>query len=201
MRRAQQESLKEKIKRVKLLILDVDGVLTDGRIIYDSEGRQLRLFDAQDGTGILLLAAAGIKTIMVTILPSRAIECRAKDLRVEELYQGVKPKTKVLQQILEKHGIAKEEICYVGDDVVDVGVMRSIGFPVAVKNATRDVKDAACYVTKCTGGRGAVREIAELILTTQGKWRDVLKKEFGIPPRPRKRALLDKRGAITKEDR
>ena len=90
MRRAQQESLKEKIKRVKLLILDVDGVLTDGRIIYDSEGRQLRLFDAQDGTGILLLAAAGIKTIMVTILPSRAIECRAKDLRVEELYQGVK---------------------------------------------------------------------------------------------------------------
>ena len=179
----QNRSLIERIKKVKLLILDVDGVLTDGRIIYDSEGRQLRLFDAQDGTGILLLSAAGIKTIMVTILPSKAIECRARDLKVEEIYQGIKPKTKVLQQVLEKHGVGRDEICYVGDDVVDIGMMRSVGFPVAVKNATREVKEAASYVTKKVGGRGAVREIAELILMTQGKWHTLLATEFGIPSR------------------
>ncbi len=176
----QNRSLREKMKRVKLLILDVDGVLTDGRIIYDSEGRQLRFFDAQDGSGVRLLDLAGIKTIMVTILPSKAVECRARDMKVGEVYQGVKPKTRVLEQVLEKHGVGRDEVCYVGDDLVDVGVMRSVGLPVAVKNATREAKEAASYVTKNAGGRGAVREISELILKAQGKWQGLLETEFGI---------------------
>jgi 3-deoxy-D-manno-octulosonate 8-phosphate phosphatase (KDO 8-P phosphatase) len=176
--KAPDASVRDKIIKVKLLILDVDGVLTDGRIIYDSEGRESRSFDAQDGIGILLLRAAGIKTIMITIKPSKAVEYRARDLKVEEVYQGVKPKTKALQQILAKHGLNRDEICYVGDDLVDIGMMKAVGFPVAVENAAREVKEAASYVTERLGGRGAVREIAELILKTQGKWNKLLDTEF-----------------------
>jgi len=176
--KAPNASVRDKIMKVKLLILDVDGVLTDGQIVYDSDGRESRSFDAQDGIGILLLRAAGIKTIMITIKPSKAVEYRARDLKVEEVYQGVKPKTKVLQQILEKHSLDSDEICYVGDDLVDIGMMKAVGFPVAVENATSEVKEAASYVTDRSGGRGAVREVAELILKTQGVWHRMLNAEF-----------------------
>jgi 3-deoxy-D-manno-octulosonate 8-phosphate phosphatase (KDO 8-P phosphatase) len=178
--KAQDPLLREKINKVKLLVLDVDGVLTDGQIVYDSDGRESRSFDAQDGIGILLLRAAGIKTVMITIKPCKAVEYRARDLKVEEVYQGIKPKTGALGQILERHKLNRDEICYVGDDLVDIGVMRAVGFPVAVENATREVKQAASYVTERSGGRGAVREIAELILMTQGTWHKVLEMEFGM---------------------
>ena len=171
--------LKEKIRKIKLLILDVDGVLTDGRIIYDFEGRELRFFDAQDGSGVRLLHHAGIKTILATVLPSKAVERRAKDMLVHKVYQGIMPKTKILEEILNEIDISKEEICYVGDDLVDLGMMKRVGFPAAVINACREIKEVACYVTEKEGGRGAVREIAELILKTQGKWEELLMKTFG----------------------
>ncbi len=173
-------SVKEKIKKVRLLVLDIDGVLTDGRIIYDSEGRESRFFDAQDGIGILLLKAAGIQTIMITIKPSEVIQYRARDLKIEEVYQGVKPKTKVLEQILERHKVGLDEICYVGDDLVDIGMMQAVGLPAAVANASREVKKAASYVTKKRGGRGAVRELAEVILKGQDKWHATLSAEYGL---------------------
>ncbi|MFC1532980.1 KdsC family phosphatase [Thermodesulfobacteriota bacterium] len=171
--------LKEKIRKIKLLILDVDGVLTDGRIIYDFEGRELRFFDAQDGSGIRILHDAGIKTILATILPSKAIERRAKDMLVAKLYQGIIPKTRILEEIIKENNISREEICYVGDDLVDLGMMKAVGFPAAVANACTEIKDIASYITNNEGGRGAVREIVELILKTQGKWEELLEKKFG----------------------
>jgi YrbI family 3-deoxy-D-manno-octulosonate 8-phosphate phosphatase len=174
----QDKALETKIKKIKLLILDVDGVLTDGRIIYDYEGREQRFFDAQDGIGVRLLFTAGIKTIFATVLPSKAIERRAKDLLVEKVYQGVVPKTRILEEILGEKDVSSDEVCYVGDDLVDLGIMRSVGFPAAPANACREVKEVAVYVTEKEGGRGAVREIAELILKIQGKWNRLVEKEF-----------------------
>jgi 3-deoxy-D-manno-octulosonate 8-phosphate phosphatase (KDO 8-P phosphatase) len=174
--------MKEKIMKIKLLILDVDGVLTDGRIIYDFDGRELRFFDAQDGSGIRLLFDVGIRTILVTVLPSKAVEKRAEDMLVEKVYQGIMPKTKILKEIMSDNDITEEEMCYVGDDLVDLGMMKSVGFPVAVANAVQEIKDAASYVTEKEGGRGAVRETAELILKTQGKWEELLEKELGKSP-------------------
>lgn len=174
----QDKELETKLKKIKLLILDVDGVMTDGRIIYDYEGRELRFFDAQDGVGVRLLYTAGIKTILATVLPSKAVERRAKDLLVEKVYQGVVPKIRVLEEILVERDISAEEICYVGDDLVDLNIMKAVGFPAAPPNACREIKDVALYVTQHEGGRGAVREIAELILKTQGKWDQMVEKEF-----------------------
>ena len=163
-----------RIKKIKLLILDVDGVLTDGRIIYDSKGRDSKFFDVHDGLGVYLLRRSGIKTILITAKGSKTIKPRARDMRVEEYYEDVFPKTKVLDKILNKHNVSKEEICFIGDDLVDLSIMKAVGFPVAVANASEDIKAAASYITQKKGGRGAVRETAELILKTQGKWRDAI---------------------------
>lgn len=174
------EVLRGKIGKIKLFVLDVDGVLTDGRIIFDSEGRELKFFDVQDGLGIRLLKAAGIKTILITLRASKVVERRARDLGVEDFYEGIQPKTRVLKEILEKHKVREEEICYVGDDLVDLGMMKVIGFPVAVMNGCQEIKEAASYITQKTGGRGAVREVAELILRTQGRWHEILGSELGL---------------------
>lgn len=162
--------LREKIKKIKLLILDVDGVLTDGRIIYDSKGRDSKFFDVHDGLGVFLLRRVGIKAILITAKGSKTIKPRARDMRVEEYYEDVFPKTKVLDKILTKHKVTKDEICFIGDDLVDLSIMKAVGLPVAVANASNDVKAVASYITQKSGGRGAVREVAELILKAQDKW-------------------------------
>lgn len=169
-----ENSLAEKIKKIKLLILDVDGVLTDGRIIYDSKGRDSKFFDVHDGLGVYLLKRAGVKVILITAKGSKTIKHRAKDMQVEEFYEDIFPKTKILAQILDKHKVAKEEICFIGDDLVDLSIMKAVGFPVAVANGSQEVKDAACYITRKSGGRGAVREVAELILKTQNRWEEAI---------------------------
>ena len=158
-----------------MLILDVDGVLTDGRIIYDSKGRDSKFFDVHDGLGVYLLRRAGIKTILITAKGSKTIKHRARDMRVEEFYSDVFPKTKVLDKILSLHKLEKDELCFIGDDLVDLSIMKAVGFPVAVANACQEIKDAASHITQKKGGRGAVREIAELILKTQGRWDEVVK--------------------------
>ncbi len=169
-----EEELKACFKKVKLLLLDVDGVLTDGRIIYDSRGRDSKFFDVHDGLGVFVLHESGIKTILITAKSSKTISPRAKDMRVAEVFAGIFPKTAVLGKILKKYDVSLDEICFIGDDLVDLSLMRKVGLPVAVANASREIKDAALYITNRSGGRGAVREIAELILKSQGKWKDVL---------------------------
>lgn len=159
-----------KARKIKLLLLDVDGVLTDGRIIYDSAGRDMKFFDVHDGLGVYCLKRAGIKTILITAKGSWAIKPRARDMQVDAVFENVSPKTVALDKILKKYKVKAEEMCFVGDDLVDLCLMKRVGLPIAVFNAAPEIKQAASYVTLKLGGRGAVREVAELILKAQGKW-------------------------------
>ena len=168
-------SVINKAKKIKLLLLDVDGVLTDGRIIYDSGGRDMKFFDVHDGLGVTLLKKAGIPTILVTAKGSGAIKPRARDMKVDEVFADITPKLKVLDKVVEKYGVTYSEVCFVGDDLVDLCVLKRVGFPVAVSNAASEIKQAAVYVTRKAGGRGAVREVAELLLKSQSKWSRMLK--------------------------
>lgn len=169
-----EEYLVERAKRTKLLLLDVDGVLTDGRIIYDSKGRDSKFFNVHDGLGIYLLKKAGIPTVLITAKGSRAIKPRARDMQVDAVFEDISPKTSVLDKILTKHKVSSQEACFVGDDLVDLCLMKRVGFAIAVFNACAEIKSLAHYVTQKEGGRGAVREVAELILKSQGKWEEML---------------------------
>lgn len=170
-----EESIAAKAKSIKLLLLDVDVVLTDGRIIYDSKGRDSKFFDVHDGLGVYVLRKAGIKTILITAKGSRSIIPRARDMQVEAVFADVSPKTAVLDRIMKKYKVNLDEICFVGDDLVDLGLMKKVGFPIAVFNACSEIKQAASYITLKHGGRGAVREVAELLLKAKGAWSGVLK--------------------------
>ncbi len=170
-----EQSLIDKIKKIKVLLLDVDGVLTDGRIIYDSRGRDSKFFDVHDGMGVYLLKKSGIFSVLITAKGSRAIKPRAKDMGVDIVFEDVSPKTSVLGKIIKIYKVTPDELCFVADDLVDLCLMKKVGFPVAVANAAPEIKKAALFVTAKSGGRGAVRELAELILKTQGKWEEVLK--------------------------
>lgn len=170
-----KQDLIEKAKKIKILLLDVDGVLTDGRIIYDSLGRDMKFFDVHDGLGVYALKKAGIKTILVTAKGSWAIKPRARDMQVEAVFENISPKTTVLEKILKKYKVNAGEVCFVGDDLVDLCLMKRVGLPIAVFNAAPEIKQTASYITLKLGGRGAVREIAELILKSQGKWDEILR--------------------------
>lgn len=167
-----ERDLLEKAKKIKLLLLDVDGVLTDGKIIYDSKGRDMKFFDVHDGLGVYLLQKAGIPTILITAKGSKAIRPRARDMRVAEVFENISPKTAILDKILKRYKVALDEICFAGDDLVDLCLMKRVGFPIAVFNAAPEIKQVASYITLREGGRGAVREISELILKSQGKWQE-----------------------------
>jgi 3-deoxy-D-manno-octulosonate 8-phosphate phosphatase (KDO 8-P phosphatase) len=166
-------AIEEKVKRVKLLILDVDGVLTDGSINYIDDGREFKSFNVKDGHGIKLLMRSGVRVAMVTARESEAVAMRAKDLGIDDLYQGQKEKVTAFEAILEKSGVSAEETAYVGDDLIDQPVLRRAGFSVAVSDAVGEVLESVDYVTRLAGGRGAVREIADLILRVQGTWSEV----------------------------
>lgn len=169
-----EDSVIVRAKDTKLLLLDVDGVLTDGKIVYDSSGKDFKFFDVHDGLGVYLLKKASIPTILITAKGSKAIKPRAKDMRVDAVYQNISPKSQVLDKIMAKYALEAKNICFVGDDLVDLCLMKRVGFPVAVFNAASEIKRAASYITLREGGRGAVREVAELILKSQGKWLEVI---------------------------
>ncbi len=160
----------ERAKRVKVLILDIDGVMTDGRIVYSIYGDELRFFDVQDGLGISLLNKAGIKSIIITAKKSRIVKARARDLRVAKTYNGYLDKLKALKKAMRKFRVSHEEICFIGDDLIDIPVLKRVGLAVSVPNAVDEVKEAAHYVTSRSGGRGAVREVCDLLLKSQDKW-------------------------------
>jgi 3-deoxy-D-manno-octulosonate 8-phosphate phosphatase (KDO 8-P phosphatase) len=156
--------------KTKLLILDIDGVMTDGRIIYSIYGDELKFFDVQDGFGISLLNAVGIKSVIITAKKSRIVKLRARDMRVAEAYQGYLNKLIPFEKILKRFNVVPEDICFIGDDLIDIPVLKRVGFAVAVPNAVEEVKAAAHYTTQRMGGRGAVREVCDLILKSQGKY-------------------------------
>ncbi len=163
-------------QNVKLVILDVDGVMTDGRIVIDEEGRETRHFDIKDGLGTVALQMLGVEVAIITSKRSGAVARRAEELRIKRLHQGVRKKVPVYEQILQEMGITDDQVCYVGDDLNDLGMMKRVGLPVAVADAVPEIKAVARYVTKAPGGHGAVREVAELILKAQGKWETLLAK-------------------------
>jgi len=159
---------------IRVLVMDVDGVLTDGGIYHGSEGMELKRFHVQDGMGITLALRAGIIPAIITVRESEAVRRRAEDLKIEEVHQGVVRKWECLEEILKRHGVAAEETAYVGDDLVDLPVMCRVGLPIAVANAAEEVKREAKWVTMQRGGHGAVREAVEMILEHDGKWEEVV---------------------------
>jgi 3-deoxy-D-manno-octulosonate 8-phosphate phosphatase (KDO 8-P phosphatase) len=162
--------IRDKASRIKLFIVDIDGVMTDGRIIYSIYGDELKFFDVQDGFGITLLRRAGIRSVIITAKKSKIVKLRARDLRVAKAYQGHMDKVKPFTRALRKFRVIPEEVCFVGDDLIDIPLLKRVGLAVAVPNAVDEVKEHAHYITSKTGGRGAVREVCDLILKAQNKW-------------------------------
>ena len=172
------DDLKERIFKVKLLILDIDGVLTDGRIIYGDYGDELKFFNVQDGFGLVMLHRVGIPTVVISAKKSRVNQRRAKELKVHKLYQNVRDKRKAFDKIVKKMKLKHEEVCFVGDDLMDIPILSRVGFAVGVRNAVEHVKESVHYVTVKSGGHGAVREVTDLILKTQHKWHAATERYF-----------------------
>src|SRR5215469_6419200 len=166
--------------RVRLLLMDVDGVLTDGRLIYlpqpDGKVLETKGFDSRDGIGLQWLSWHGIETGVISGRVSPATEERARQVKMTYVYQGQIEKLPILEEIHKHSGVALDEMAYAGDDLTDVVCMRRVGFAIAPANAREEVKRAAHYVTKASGGRGAVREICEMLLQAHGHWSDILRK-------------------------
>jgi len=169
-----------RIRLIRLLILDVDGVMTDGRIVMDYAGREIKNFDVKDGHGIKVLMRYGIDVVLVTGRRSTVVEHRARDLGISEVHQGVTNKLEIADTILRNRSLNYEHVAFVGDDIVDISLLRRVGFSAAVADAAEDVKKCADYVTIRKGGRGAVREVCEVILKAKGEWTDVANK-YGFP--------------------
>jgi len=169
--------INERAKRVKLLLLDVDGVLTDGRIIIGNYGDEIKNFDVLDGLGIILLRRTGIKTAIITARLSRIVKIRAKQLKIDKVYQN-HYKIKSMDEILKRFKVKPEEVCFVGDDLIDIPILKRVGMAVSVPNAVNETKEVAHYVTKRAGGHGAVREVCEIILKSQGKWEESTHRYF-----------------------
>lgn len=173
MKEVTDEHLLRRIRRIKLLVLDVDGVMTDGRIIIDDAGLESKEFDVRDGHGLKMLMRYGIDVVLLTGRKSRVVDHRAADLGITEVHQGIWNKREVFDDILMRRNLVAEETAYIGDDIVDVPLLRRVGFAVAPADASPDAIRAAGYVTEHSGGRGAVREVCEMILRAQGRWGDV----------------------------
>lgn len=168
----------QKLKSIKLLILDVDGVLTDGRVIYTDSGEEIKRFDVRDGHGLKLLMRSGIEVILLTGRESKVVLHRARDLGIEHVYQKALNKNEVYKEILAKWNLEDKEVGFVGDDLIDLPVLRKVGFAAAVPDAVPEVKETVDYITTKKGGEGAVREICELLLKAQNKWEAVTERYY-----------------------
>ena len=161
---------------VRIVICDIDGVLTDGRVAIDAEGRESKVYSVIDGTGIKFLRGAGIEVGLLSGRPSRSALQRARELGISLARVGVDEKRPALEEMLREAGREARELCYVGDDLIDIPCLRMAAFPVAVAGAHPEVLKVAEYVTRARGGEGAVREVSEVILRAQGSWQAVLER-------------------------
>jgi 3-deoxy-D-manno-octulosonate 8-phosphate phosphatase (KDO 8-P phosphatase) len=174
--KAISKGVQERAAKVKLLVLDVDGVLTDGRIIMDHKGREIKAFNVRDGHGLRLLKEAGIEVAILTGRSSPVVQKRADDLGILWVRQGIHDKVGAYQEIARKMGITDDEACFIGDDLVDIPLLKRVGIPIVVGDGAPEAKRFARYVTQSSGGKGAVREVCDLLLQTQGKWEAVLRR-------------------------
>ena len=176
------DSLKKVAKNIKLVIFDVDGVLTDGSLFFDNQGQEFKAFNSKDGHGIRLLLENDVEVALITGRESNLVKCRAENLKLNPdlIYQGYRDKIPAFDDLLEKNDFTREQIAYVGDDVIDLPIMSQVGFSIAVGDANWFVKDNADWVTQEVGGKGAAREVCEFILNAQGKL-DALYKAYLHP--------------------
>lgn len=172
-------TVEERAKNIKLLILDVDGVMTDGRIIYDNFADEFKVFDVQDGFGLVLWHRAGFKSAIITAKKTKIVKRRAKECGITKVFQNARDKKAVYDVVLKTFKITDEEICFIGDDLLDIPIMKRAGLAVAVPYSRDEVKAFAHYITRTQGGRGAVREVIELILKSQGKWEAITQRYSG----------------------
>ena len=167
-------NLEQKCQGVELLLTDVDGVLTDGGVILNNEGVESKQFHIRDGFGLRLWKQAGFKCGIVTGRNSQVVRLRAQELGIEIVRQGIQDKATVVEEILKKHNLQPQQLAYVGDDLIDLGTIRLAGLGIAVGDAADEVKSAADYTTKALGGKGAIREVVELILKAKKVWNDII---------------------------
>jgi 3-deoxy-D-manno-octulosonate 8-phosphate phosphatase (KDO 8-P phosphatase) len=170
--------MEAELAKIKLLLLDVDGIMTDGRIIYDNQGNELKAFDVKDGHGLKMIQRAGIKIGIITGRKSEVVARRAAELGIEILYQKALTKLEPYREILAAEGLVDEQVAYMGDDVVDLPILRRVGFSATVADAVPDVLPLVDYVTRRTGGRGAVREVCDLLLHASGQWESLTARYF-----------------------
>lgn len=170
--------LKERALKIRLFLLDVDGVLTDGRLYYTSKGEEVKVFNVKDGLGIKLAQKAGIKVGVISGRKSRALVRRLRELKIQEVHLGYSRKLPAFESILRRLSVHPEEVAYMGDDYVDIPILRRVGFPVSVCDAPQEVKRHALYVTQARGGEGAVREVVELLLKLRGQWEEVMSEYY-----------------------
>lgn len=170
--------IRKKAKKIKLLLLDVDGVLTDGGIVMNDRGEEVKQFDVRDGHGIRLLLRAGVQIGLITGRTSKVVGHRARDLGIRILYQKAYDKLDIYRKIKRKSGLKDQQIAYVGDDIVDLPILRKVGLAMTVRDCWAELKREVDYVAAGKGGRGAVREIIELLLKAQGKWQGVTRRYY-----------------------
>lgn len=156
------------LKNIKILALDVDGVLTDGSLTFSDSGEELKTFNAKDGQGIVCINNSGFITAIITARKSQTVEYRAKNLKITELHQGAKNKLPVLEEIVEKYNLTLDNVAYMGDDLPDICILEKVGFPCCPNDAVDEVQKVCKFKSKYNGGRGAVREICDLILRSNG---------------------------------
>lgn len=167
-------SLIQRAAAVRLLILDVDGVLTDGRITYTADGLEVKSFHVRDGSGLFFWQRLGGRVAIISGRTSKAVDVRAAELGIPVVIQGARDKRPALDRVLETTGSTAGEACAIGDDLPDLPLLRSCGLAVAVADACPEARAAAHYVTQTPGGRGAVREVIELLLRAQGRWYELV---------------------------
>jgi 3-deoxy-D-manno-octulosonate 8-phosphate phosphatase (KDO 8-P phosphatase) len=168
----------DRLKQIKMVLLDVDGVLTCGDIIYSDSGEQIKIFNVKDGVGIRLLKEAGIAVGIITGRKGQALRHRCANLGIDLVFEGIRRKDQALEAVVARTGIAPEAMAYVGDDLPDLPAMNRVGLSVAVADAHEILRQKAHITTRARGGQGAVREISEAILKAQGLWNDLIDRLF-----------------------
>lgn len=172
------QDILEKAKKIKLVVFDVDGVLTDGRIIIGDDGQEYKAFNSRDGHGMKLLQYTGVEIAIITGRTSKTVEHRMNGLGINHVYQGKRIKLPVFEQLIDELGLSPDECAYVGDDWVDLSIMSRVGLAVAVQDADNVVKKHAHWITPSNGGMGAAREVCELIMEGQGNLQDQIERHF-----------------------
>jgi 3-deoxy-D-manno-octulosonate 8-phosphate phosphatase (KDO 8-P phosphatase) len=167
-------SIERRASRIKLLLMDCDGVLTDGRLWLTENGDEQKSFNTKDGLGLALLHRAGLQSGIISGRKSIAVERRAQELGIEFLRQGDEQKIAAFEEVLRLAGVNEDEVAFIGDDLSDIPLMQRSELAVAVADAVEEARAAAHYVTHAEGGRGAVREVVEIILKSQGRWNDLI---------------------------